>query len=376
MIDVRIEIALKRELLQWFASSRPSDGIQRAGTNDVILSTAKNGREENEDRAIYAQFTSPQEERCFSLLAVLDGIGGMIDGGRCAEIAIVSILTNLISLPRSKNRITLVEALAIANHDVWHEYNERGGATFAGVFFERGLARSVNIGDSRVYTYHPSKGLVLQSSDDRLGNQFAKVKGLEGVGLNPELASRLGQYLGMSGKPQPNIRVIDEAIFRTPHSLLLVSTDGAHAVGNEFISETLRKYSDLTAVVAALIKRSSRYNDADNATVVCARGLSIVPVGEERHSPFEQLRIWSINNCFSLIISGSGVASLPVPRKSRTHGRKRTPIKPSPAKRAASKKQVPSSAATKVPDRDKASKSQVTIQQLNFEPASDDDASE
>jgi len=375
MIDNCIEKTLKRELLQWFAENPPRDGSQFADAGDVVISTAKNARSENQDRAIYAQFMSERTERCFSLLAVLDGIGGMIEGGRCAEVAIASILSSLVSLSRFNNRVTLVEALTIANSAVWEEYKGRGGATFAGVFYENKHARSVNIGDSRVYSYDSSRGIMRLSSDDRLGDQFAKLKGLENVSLNPEIADRLGQYLGMAGRTTPNIKALDDAVLRSPQNYILISTDGAHVAGEQFIASTIRSHFQTGAIADAIIKQASIEANADNATILCAKATAVQADNRNYHSPFEHLRVASINGVFNFAIQNSLLKIQPSPRPFRSRDkRKQRSEQPQEKKSPITEESKPVDPLEK-PSIGKRAKQKVTIQQLTFKPIPDNESS-
>lgn len=369
MIDYRIGALLKRELLQWFASSSLPDGKIIAGRPDVAIATAKNTRGENQDRSIYARFIGDRADRCFSLFAVLDGIGGMIDGGRCAEIAIASIVSSLVSLSGTAQRISLIEALMNANQEVWREYNGRGGATFAGIFFEKGQVRSINIGDSHVYMYDELRGLIRESSDDRLGEQFSKIKGLEMFTLDPSLAGRLGQYLGMSGEPRPNIRVIERTRLRSPKSYFLISTDGAHASGDNFISSTFKSLSEPLRIAEDLIKRSSDNDEADNATIICGRASQIEVFKNEGVSGYEQLKVWSVHGVFNFFIPSGFVGLLSSPRTMRARETK----KPKGKQMASAKGSIFGTSPKKTEAKEP-NKSDVTIQQLPFKPISDDES--
>jgi serine/threonine protein phosphatase PrpC len=364
MFDYRTEMTLKSELLQWLAANPPSDGTRRMGTPDVVVSTVKNGREENQDRAIYAQFTSDRSERCFSLLAVLDGIGGMLDGGRCAEISIASILVNLVRLNRNRNRITLVEALTLANQELRQEYKGRGGATFAGVFLENQSVKSVTLGDSRVYGYDINLGIKRLSLDDRLGDQFSKLKGLENIALDPEIANRLGQYLGMDGQPRPNIRLIEDTIWRNSENFLLISTDGAHAIGDILLTDLFRLNKGPFEIADALTKKTFADVEADNATVICAKVGKLGMTKNDSRSSFEQLRVWSVQGVFNFIFSNYAEKYSPVPKVLKTRERKKSIVEKLPEKLVKSSVKV----SPKQIDSGKSAKQKVTIKQLTFEP--------
>lgn len=261
----------------------------------VLLATAKNGREENQDRVIYAELQTNQPDRRFALAAIFDGIGGMIDGGKCANMAIVSILSQLLTIQRTKGRIAIIEAMNAANAKLWSKYKGRGGTTFAGLFFESKRQTALNTGDSRVYSYNVSRGLSRHSVDDKLGNQLAKMAGLESIDINPEIADRLGQYLGMQGPIRPNIFPIKRTSTQTESSRFLLTTDGIHSISDCNIENILRGFTDPRSTATSLLE-AGRSASSDNGTVAILDSPTFEPSPDPN---FECIRIWSTEGCFS-----------------------------------------------------------------------------
>ena len=379
-MDERILSILRRELSEWLAARPPTDGTQFTEGTDIVLSTAKNARAENQDRALFVTFSSPFKERSFALMAVLDGIGGMVDGGRCADICISSLITAMVRMPRARNRVTIVEALQAANRDVWQTYNGRGGTTFAGVFFEQNKAHSVNIGDSHVYEYQPPRGLVQQSTDDRLGNQFAKLKGLENVTLNPELSRRLAQYIGMQGLIRPHVAPLHDELIRSRRSYIVLSTDGSRS--QQFVDREIPG-EDITPrnIAQTLMDSSTTIGETDNATVVCARATALHSSSDIALSPFEYLRVCSVNSVFTFLFPNSEPRSSPgvERRRERVRHKRSEPNKqasvPEPKPEApitAPSSFTSSSTEAGKPNLGAASKPQVTIRQLTFDPIPDE----
>lgn len=367
---------LNRELLQWFAANPPKDSSVCAGNLGIVLSTAQNSRSENQDRAVKIQFTSRFPERSFKLLAVFDGIGGMLDGGKCAELSIASLVSNLVTLPRSKSRVSLIQALFVTNHDVWEAYRGRGGTTFAGLFIENGRARAINIGDSRIYRFAPNRGLLQQSTDDRIGNQIAKMKGLEGVEINPEFADRLGQYVGMQEPISPNVFQIDSSAMKDTETIFLLSTDGAHYCGNTLIEETLRKNNTPLKIANELIKFSANNSNADNATIICANAPSIAFSESHVSSFFEHLQIWSINGIFDFYFPSEIVDASQGKPKKNTHsiGTKNKSAQNRKRDKPQTRNDLehPTPPATPTSE-DETAKKKVIIEQMTFDPISDNE---
>lgn len=379
-MDDRTLNILQRELSEWLEANPPIDGTKFAEGADVVLSTAKNARSENQDRALFVRFSSPRKERSFGLLAVLDGIGGMIDGGRCADICISSLITAMVRVPRTRNRVTIVEALRIANQAVWQRHYGRGGTTFAGVFFEQNKAHSVNIGDSHVYEYRPSRGLVQKSADDRLGIQFSKLKGLENVTLNPELSRRLAQYVGMQGLARPHVVPLDTEFFETPNNYIVLSTDGSraqHFAGQEVPGGDI----DPRNIARILMGTSSATSEPDNATVVCARATALLSKSDRVWSPFEHLRVCSVHGVFNFVFPDVEVRPFPGVARRRERERQKQPepdkLESAPESERTSSTSVPPAptstpAEVEKPDAGDTVKPQVTIRQLTFVPIPDE----
>jgi serine/threonine protein phosphatase PrpC len=299
------EILLRRQLLAWLGDNRPDDALKSTKQGRVALGTARNGREENEDRAFYAEFLSPRADRSFALLAVLDGIGGLVDGGECAELAITAILSKLLVRRKVSQRITLIEALGAANDEVRDAYRGRGGVTFAGIFIQHKRVIALNVGDTRVYHFDESRGgLKRLSTDDRLGAQLAKVKGLENIDLDPELATRLGQFLGMHDAVRPNVRMINSSPTRSSVGYFVVATDGGYSVGEDFIVDALLSHSEPRDFIHAVVKQTRCDASADNATLACARADHLVPPERSKlpGAAFEQLQLWTTEGNFTFVI--------------------------------------------------------------------------
>ncbi len=365
MSDEPIEIVLKRELFKWLSTTPPVDGTRRVESPGIAYSTSTNRRKENQDRVIYAQFSSRYEANCFTLMAVLDGIGGMLEGGRCAEIAISSILSDLVFLKRSKNRIALVEALSRANAEVYHSYGGRGGATFAGVVIEQNRMHFVNIGDSRSYRYSYNRGLTRHSSDDHLGAQLGKIAGLEDVILAPEIANRLGQYLGMFGQVYPNVNHIEARPLHKGGEYILLTTDGADAVGSRFISDAFSQSNDPKAIVDAIVKHASTKDYADNATAICAQTAILLHNREGTRPLFEHLKVWSSQGIFHMMLSDALTKSVIKTKGGQEMKRPKVQRKKPKSAKVTSKASLLTEHPAKA-DTSKSRKPEVIIQQLSL----------
>lgn len=374
---------LYSEILAWLASNPIKDELINAGKPAVAIATAKNERRENQDRAVYVNFRSKQPERCFSLLAVLDGMGGMVDGRKCAEIAISSIVTNLLRIPRSPNRLSIIEAINIANSDIARLYHGTGGTTFAGLFIETKRAYAINVGDSRIYKADQVKGLIQKSSDDRLGNHLAKMKGLEGISLNPDIADRLGQYVGMKNPIRTNVSILDYNNLTSPNSYFILTTDGAHEVGSKSIAESAEKNNTPYCVAQSIINSSVHGSSSDNATVLCVDA-SLLLNEELTPSNFDQLRVWSSHGVFNFVIIPPTKEKRDPDQLPQADDRTEREYKSDSKGTNLSKKLSVKVKQKKFPDLSQENheepassgspKNKLTIEQLTFEPLPEDDS--
>lgn len=371
----QIRGAIEQDLLRWLDDASTDDRLSSFYSERIVAATVKNLREDNQDRVLFAKFESPYAEREFMLFAVLDGMGGMLDGGHCANLAIASILANLAILPRTKNRFVLIEALTLANTDIFDRYQGRGGTTFAGVFIDRQGAKSVNVGDSRVYRFDCEAGLHQLSSDDRLGDQFAKVKGLEHVTLDPSIAERLGQHIGMCGPIRPNVRPIQNSIPRHSKGAILISTDGAHASGDEHISVTFQRARSLKDVAKEILKMAQQGASGDNATFICVDSDLLLQSNMNASVQRETLSVWSPQGLFTFVMQkedSQHPAERRAPKTQHTKkGRKK--ITDDRPQEVASPDNATERKSTH--EIKKASVPTVTIEQLTFEPLKADEPS-
>ena len=200
---------------------------------------------------------------------------------------------------------------------------------------------SLNVGDTRVYQFDSSRGgLKRLSTDDRLGAQIAKLKGLENINLDPDLAGRLGQFLGMQDAVRPNVRLIESSAMRSA-GFLLVVTDGAYSVGEPFISSVLESCSEPKQIVSKVVQHTASDPSGDNATFACAKANQLVvqrSAGGDS-PPFEHLQIWTTEGSFSFVIPQRIPADARRSSPRRQRQRRETPEERQPASTDAPKKE-------------------------------------
>ena len=213
---------------EWLARSARPQAVNEYGPLTACVGTALgNVRGENQDRAVIVRFTSKRPTRSFLLFSVCDGLGGMQDGARCARLALAEIVSALVSSDRFGPTRRLLRAVSEANDLLATEYSGRGGTTLSAILASpSGRASGVNVGDSRIYTYMPSRTCEQVSVDDTIAGQIQRLRGLKSIQVDRDhFSEHLTQYIGIGKELQPHSFEIDVSSHEAHY---LLTSDGAH----------------------------------------------------------------------------------------------------------------------------------------------------
>ena len=253
-------------------------------------------RKENQDRAVVARYAGHGRSSPFVLLGVCDGIGGMVEGAICAELALATIIQSLVRSPEGRPTDVLASAVLAANEHIYGRYRERGGTTVVALLFMAGIT-GVSVGDSRIYVHNPPSGLKQISIDDSIAGELSRLN-IE-AGDTSELSSSITQFVGMGQGIQPRTYDIEPIPMPTGHYLL--TTDGAHGVAFETLQDVVASAPSDHAIVARLIQISRWCGGKDNATVISASPgvLSSKPTGAARSGLLE---IWDSARKFEIFV--------------------------------------------------------------------------
>ena len=336
---------VQRSLFQLLTSCKIEDNAFLAPGN-VALATAKNCRDDNQDRAIFVRFRSILPRHSFAMFAVCDGIGGLKEGGRCADIALTSILSHLITVKSDDPKLRIVKAIETANASLFERYQERGGTTLAIVFITENSVIAANVGDSRIYICGGGAAMNMISVEDRLGERIKEAVGLELAEIDPQFANRLAQFIGMGGELKVHTSIIEQSI---QESTILITTDGAHAWVDTAVDSNLSQVT-AEAICRGLIDRSADKGEQDNATAICYKGdvFRLVP-GIDQASSSNLLEIWSPwRNAVFCQVEASREASTPnCPAPKQGKRSKTSNRKQSEPKIEASQPELPSGGSKK-----------------------------
>ncbi|NJO17821.1 MAG: hypothetical protein HC877_19445 [Thioploca sp.] len=252
-----MDTSLFKAITSWFSRQVSSNdmNIQLIESIGCALGTTLGKvRSENQDRAIFVHYSSNLPMQSFLLFALCDGMGGMRDGGICANITLVEMIHNLIN-----NRVEtqplqeLLElAVKVANEKVFMQYHEQGGTTLSAVALDNTAIVGINVGDSRIYQYD-NYSLNQISLDDTLE---ARTK------IKNEFSKNLIQYIGMGKDLVPNLLNL------SLENGLLLTSDGIHNIGNDFLKEIIKNAFSASDAVKKLIYLSSWLGGKDNASLI------------------------------------------------------------------------------------------------------------
>lgn len=249
---------------------RPTRQTGLSDVPDILASigtTIGRVRTENQDRAILARFTHSEfPKQSFLACVICDGMGGMADGSRCAEIAVSAFLDSLMSSPQISASEMRLAALN-ANNFVYDAYKGRGGTTLVALVFGAiGGAIAVTVGDSRLHEISPSGALTQISTDDTIAGELRRLRGASPPD-HEDFANRLAQYIGIGGDLEPRTYTLD------PHraSAYLLTTDGIHTIAAATINDVIEAAPSQFLAVSRLVNLSRWCGGKDNASAICVQ---------------------------------------------------------------------------------------------------------
>lgn len=278
---------LQEGIARWLKSGEKS-GFTDSDSESVVLSSVLGKRSENQDRTIFLRVKSDESSKpSMAALVLCDGMGGMVSGGDCANLAISTFAVSLVL----SNAATITEKLKVAvnsaNQAVYEGFQGRGGATLSAVACnEVSDWAAVNVGDSRIYRVLNS-GIVEQITiDDTLEEQLADLK----LPSPPPEFKQLLQYVGMGEGIQP--RHIELKI--SPDvKWFLITSDGAHGISKDVFQALVVHAKSPKEVVHRLNGLSEWLGGKDNSTVAVLNvGTDLFATSKE--SNLSSLEIWSI----------------------------------------------------------------------------------
>ena len=213
-------------------------------------------RRENQDRALVVRFASNASRGDgFIACLIADGMGGMVEGARCAEIALAMFVDALIRDGAGPIESKLRFATEVANAQVYRQFRQRGGTTIVGLVLSELCAVGVSAGDSQLHSFSPLGRLRQISVDDTIAGEVKRLTGNYPVDDEADSsAAQLVQYVGMGDGIKPRIYEINP---RGPDERYLISSDGTNGVPFETLEKVLTHASSVSEAARRAIHLSN-----------------------------------------------------------------------------------------------------------------------
>jgi serine/threonine protein phosphatase PrpC len=235
-------------------------------------------------------FNSPKP---FVLLTVADGMGGQGHGQEASQLAVQS-LVEYVSGSLCSRRITseallplLIEGVKSANRVV-HQRNQEQrtemGTTMTAALVVDTTAYVAHVGDSRLYLYHPAKGL------SQITQDHSMVAALVAAGVNkPDdiythpMRNLIYRFLG----EKSTVEVDTSTVPLAPGDILLLCSDGLwEMVRDRQIAAILTApVTDSLRKARALVQAALAGGGADNVSVIVVQVSSHVTVSAPGQRP-------------------------------------------------------------------------------------------
>ncbi|MCD2453804.1 protein phosphatase 2C domain-containing protein [Methylicorpusculum oleiharenae] len=262
---------IETSAFEWLTSKRDKDGFSKITKYGVELATSKGDyRESNQDLVAFFYVSDQSYARSpLAAVVVADGMGGMQDGDLASSLAISAFIAFLSSGKASVGlKSLLVAATLYANQRVHEKLKGAGGSTLSAILYGKQGAIGLNVGDSRIYAVekHSLRRLTL---DDTLGEQFRHYRG-KSAEEDSYQDNRLVQFIGIGPVLEPHVIDLSTAVNDNSSRHFLLSTDGAHCIGDEMIKGLLKAGLPVTKLASNLVDISRRCGSTDNSSVILA----------------------------------------------------------------------------------------------------------
>lgn len=298
-LKAEINYKVAPRITEWLANHA---GMRDTSIEDVHELGAALGttrglvRTENQDRVIVARYSSgAMPGSGFVLYTLCDGMGGMADGAKCAELTIGVLIDSLVRSGGFDIAGRLSASVEEANQYLNSLYEERGGTTITALAVStNGNVAALNVGDSRIYECNEGSPKRLQqiSVDDTIAGELGRLRG-ESVSLvgGDDYMGRLAQYVGLGEGLMPRIYGVEDFDL---NSGFLLTSDGIHGVSRD----TLSKIATTAApnqldVVKRLLHVSLWAGGSDNASAIFIRPSVIREVRPRQDLNVNLLEMWS-----------------------------------------------------------------------------------
>jgi PPM family protein phosphatase len=242
----------QEKLEAWLSRTVPERALNQYFDLPAVLATDMGlQRSENQDRVGALRIGAKASGgRALIAIAVADGMGGLLDGGKCATLALSSFFFALILYRNHQIERRALSAISHANDVVFRFAGGKGGTTLSAVVLDNELRPLiVHLGDSRVYSFGVGAKVQRLTVDDSLA---------EAVGGH---GRDLLQFVGMGAGMQPHVRSIPDGIRH-----LAITTDGIHFIESATLESILLHAVELKSASERLSAVARWCGGPDNAS--------------------------------------------------------------------------------------------------------------
>lgn len=273
----------ERAIQRWLSRPVRTSGVRRVPELPMsIASDIGTKRKENQDKAVVFRAPDPNRQQTTLVGVVLaDGMGGMEAGSEASAIAISSFIARCQQKSRKSLRNRIEEAALQANSDVHTTFEGKGGCTLSTIVStNQGTTAYLNVGDSRIYDYSHEQ-LRRLTIDDNIRERF------QNDSANTSYGNELLQYIGMGDDLIPHTSAID---LNSSGSFILTS-DGAHYIGDVVLSALLENSSSLPIFASRSLDVAKWLGSTDNISVITINPSDLWSKKENLAFP-ETLELW------------------------------------------------------------------------------------
>jgi PPM family protein phosphatase len=268
-----------------------------------LVSSQGNIRDKNEDRVVFALIENQLSTGADLAVAVLsDGMGGMDFGGDAASLATSSFLAYIATGLDTGLKSLISKAVGYSNERVYEFIHGKGGTTLAAILYGSKGCVGINIGDSRIYHVDANKALKQLTTDDTIEGQINQESEKPDSWLEPFAGdSRLAQFVGMGEGLEPRIIDLSEFYQENSGSGFLLTSDGAHYLGNPMLQRMTEKAGSIEELADRIVMTSEWLGGHDNSSAILTPSRITFSVGEEKG---DGLRIKVVTLChdFTLVL--------------------------------------------------------------------------